>query len=114
MIILFTVINAIFDYELIKRGKKVNHTLEALIRGVIIALLSLGDQFILTFIFNASVFWIIFELLLNISIKQHPLFVGTTATTDKIIRRIFPINTGYYLLTIKLIICVTTYFLISG
>jgi hypothetical protein len=107
LIILFSLISAQIDYTKISSKETVNHTINALIRLIVIGILSLhGD--LLTLIYHLSIFWIIFELRLNYLLKVPLLYVGITTFSDKLLRRIFPENTGIYLLIIKLtILCLS-------
>lgn len=106
-------INAWIDYKVILSGKSPNHTLEAWIRGAAILLASImiydtWTMRILGFVTGAAVFWLKFEMMLNL-LRNRPLFyVGYTAKTDLFIRSLFPKTPETALLIIKITILISS------
>ena len=98
-------VNALIDYEMISSGGRINHVQEAIIRFVVLCLVAWFDP--LKFIFCASVFWILFELLLNMFRGKPLLYVGQTAWIDRQIHKIFKDRAEIGLLVIKLVIFFT-------
>lgn len=106
-------INAWIDYKVILSGNSPNHTLEACIRGTVILLVAIliydtWPMRILGFITGAAVFWLKFEMMLNL-LRNRPLFyVGYTAKTDLFIRSIFPGKPETALFIIKITILIAS------
>ena len=93
--------NAALDATLIEEGKQIRHGLEALIRGAILLALA-GFHFDL-FVLSCAIFWIVFEIMLNLLRRKPLLYVGYTAWQDRMLRKWFPKHPEYILLAIKLI-----------
>lgn len=116
--ILLAVINAGFDYHLIKQMQYPNHTLNAICRGVVLiffAWLVGGNILVILsqFVAFAAIFWIVFEMVLNKLRGLDLLYVGETAKTDLFIRSLYPFNPGFYLLIIKVTILILAICLIQ-
>ncbi len=111
LFILIPVLNAFIDYLIISKGAKIKHTVEALIRGILIGAIAYNTApHVAIFILGCSIFWLLFELILNTLRGKPLLYVGYTAFTDKLIRRIFP-KPEIPLFTVKiLILCLTIHF----
>lgn len=94
--------NVYYDYRQIKNKKGVNHVAETCIRisvGMLYAGLVFGvnkpnehAQWVV--IFEATSFWILFELFLNLALSRHPLEVGSTAVTDRWFKKNYPAYIG--------------------
>lgn len=111
-IVIFTVafINAYIDYHIISSGGRVRHALESVIRFSIIFALSWYT--IPTLLFGLSIFWIVFEIVLNRLRDKHWLYVGYTAMSDKLIRRMFGDTSDKILFSIKITILLISLYLI--
>jgi hypothetical protein len=92
-------VNVLIDYRLIKSGKGVNHVFETIIRiaaGILYAGLLFGvrrpdEHAGWVAMFQATSFWIFFELGLNLSRGLEPFYVGETAKSDRFFRNNMPI-----------------------
>lgn len=94
--------NVIFDFKWIQSKKVVRHGIETVIRiavGLLYAGLVFGvrrpdehAQWVILFL--PTSFWLIFELVLNLALKRHPLSVGDTAKTDRWFKKNYPVYIG--------------------
>lgn len=113
---LLAVANALYDIYLWRTKEKVNHSLEAIIRFAFIVVLvyfysEMFWNFFVGVVMGCAMFWIVFELgynlLRRVTTPENPyylFFVGTTAWSDKLIRKILPYPVGVWLFGIKLIV----------
>ena len=104
LFIILAIVNGLIDGRLINSGKNIDHTSSAIIRGILLGMISLLNFKV--FILGASIFWIIFEIVLNLTRKKPVLYVGFTSKLDKLTRTIFPKNTGVYYLLVKILVLV--------
>ena len=95
--------NAMFDFHIINSGGRIRHTLEAIIRFILILLISCCNMWVL--LVGLSVFWISFEIFLNSFRGKHWMYVGYTAFTDRMLRKMFK-NPELALLLIKVTVLV--------
>lgn len=106
-VIIMAVINAYLDFRIIAGGKSPDHNKEAVLRGLTILFIAIifnGHWLLIVFRFIAlaSVFWIVFEIILNWLRHRPLLYVGDNAKTDLFAKSIFPIHTGRFLLIFKI------------
>jgi len=110
LIILLAIANGYIDYRLFKHPDyRINHSLEAVIRGITIALLTIwlkgfSIASVFAFMAGAFIFSIVFEITFNLLRHTPVLFVGTTAKSDIFIRKYFPHPVGLFYLIFKLCI----------
>ena len=107
---MFAMLNAFIDYHIIYEGGEINHKLEAAIRFIIIYLISMSDVVIL--FHGLCIFWIVFEICLNLFRNKHWMYVGYTAQTDKLIRKVFKNKPEMGLLMIKSAVLIISLILI--
>lgn len=101
----FILANVIYDN---RHYRNINHSIELIIRigvGILYAGLAFGvrsaDEWALhVILFMWTSFYLFFELLLNVSMGLHPLYLGSTATIDKFIRKYLGGQQGYLMLKI--------------
>jgi len=95
-------INVYIDWRLIKSGKGVNHVVETVIRiavGILYAGLVFGvrrpdEHFQWVALFEATSFYLFFELLLNKARGLDWFYLGNTAVTDRWFKKNFPAYIG--------------------
>lgn len=107
---ILAMLNAFVDFYIIYEGGKINHRLEAVIRFILICLISMCDVVLL--FHGLCIFWIVFEVCLNLFRQKHWMYVGYTAETDKLIRRVFKNKPEMALLMIKSVLLITSLILI--
>lgn len=96
---MLAILNAFLDWSIIHEGNWINHKLEAAIRFILICLISMCDVVLL--FHGLCIFWIVFEICLNLFREKHWMYVGYTAQSDKLIRRVFKNKPEMGLLMIK-------------
>jgi hypothetical protein len=105
-------LNVFIDFKLIKSGKGVNHVFETVIR-IMAAILYAGLLFGVrrpdehagwVALFQATSFWLFFELGLNLSRGLEPFYIGETALSDRFFRKNMPVYLGLKLFALVLLI----------
>jgi hypothetical protein len=84
--LLFTILSALYD-----NGKRfTNHTPRFIFRVIVVAIISYLEQgnFILNFLLNTAIFYAAFDYTLNIMEGRKWNYVGNTAKTDILWRKI--------------------------
>lgn len=103
--IFFVWVDAWTDAERWKDGVKIHHLFEAVLRAAAIFFISGFD--LKTFILLLSIFWILFDYLLYAYMKLPWHHLGRTDFTDKLWNKLFPKNTAYWLLGLKIVALIT-------
>ena len=108
-------LNAIYDSKRIKSGQDINHKVNAGIRlAIILAISALVYSqsliiYINTVFLLCVVFWISFDLIINLYLDRYEFQLGKTANTDKFLRWITK-NDEYYAFFFKMILLLLSYF----
>lgn len=86
-VISFTLLSALYD-----KGKRfTNHIPRFIFRAVVVFLISLFEpgNIIANFLFYSSIFFLLFDYILNILENREWCYIGNTAKLDKLRHKIF-------------------------
>lgn len=84
-----------------KRGEKIYHIPEGIVR--LLAIWFIGMWRLDVLVLNCAIFWILFELILYAYRGLPWDYVGKTDIGDKLWRKLFPNNTGKWLMALKIL-----------
>lgn len=103
-------LNAKVDADLIElRKQSPNHGRNYVIRGVVLILLALAFKpFLPLLLFNAVLFWILFDAILNELRGKELFYVGGTAWHDKLFQK-----SPYLQVMVKVLVLALSIFLIT-
>lgn len=96
-------VSVYYGFRRVKTEKWIkNHVPETVIR-IVVGLLyawfvfgarGINEHTMWVALFMPTSFWLIFELVLNVALKRHPLEVGSTAVTDRWFNKNYPAYIG--------------------
>lgn len=83
--------NVYYDYRKIRTNKGINHVAETIVRifvgilyaGIVFGVRAPNEHAQWVIIFQATSFFLFFELLLNLARGLHPFYIGKTSVIDK-------------------------------
>ena len=103
---LFTLLSALYD-----NGKRfINHTPRFIFRAVVVAIISYFESgnFLINYIQNAAVFYLLFDYTLNILEGRKWNYIGNTAKWD-VARKQIEVFVPHFDLITKILFLITTY-----
>lgn len=86
----FTVMSAVIDQSKIEHGKTINHKTNFIIRVCVALILAFIFHYpnylkmIAGMLLMGAIFWLVFDLLLNLLRGKHLFYVGETAYIDRL------------------------------
>jgi hypothetical protein len=104
--IIFTILSALYD-----NGKRfINHTPRFIFRAVVVAIISYleSGNFLINYIQNAAVFYLLFDYMLNILEGRKWNYIGGTAEWD-ISRRQIEVFAPYFDLITKIMLVILAF-----
>ena len=104
--IIFTLLSALYD-----NGKRfINHTPRFIFRAVVVAIISYleSGNFLINYIQNAAVFYLLFDYTLNILEGRKWNYIGNTAKCD-VARKQIEVFIPHFDLITKILFLITTY-----
>ena len=117
LVILIAICLAYYDSTILNVGKYIyDHTSRAIVRGITLAGVSFVPiqegiiEYFLIFTINCTIFWIVFDILINIMTDKSPYYIGGQAKTDKMARNLFG-NDGFLYLKYKFAFLMIMYFI---
>jgi hypothetical protein len=104
--IIFTLLSALYD-----NGKRfINHTPRFIFRAVVVVIISYFESgnFLINYIQNAAVFYLLFDYTLNILEGRRWNYIGNTAKWD-VARKQIEVFIPHFDLITKILFLITTY-----